>query len=145
MLKLKSRNLFGNVTKKIKNGENKDQKIIEIQVEEKPTGEIAAGAGVGTNGGSFAFNVTENNWLGKGINVTTSFNISADTFTGSLSVFDPNYNFSGNSLKYFDFTDSTNDKSSSGFKNSIFSTGVGTSFEQYRNVYHLSKFNFFIR
>ena len=132
--KIKSRNLFGNVTKKIKNGANNDQKIIEIQVEEKPTGEIAAGAGVGTNGGSFAFNVTENNWLGKGINVTTSFNISADTLTGSLSVFDPNYNFSGNSLKYF-ASQTTNDKSSSGYKNSILSTGIGTSFEQYKNVY----------
>ena len=132
--KIKSRNLFGNVTKKIKNGTSNDQKIIEIQVEEKPTGEIAAGAGVGTNGGSFAFNVTENNWLGKGINVTTSFNVSADTLTGSLSVFDPNYNFSGNSLKYF-ASQTTNDKSSSGYKNSVLSTGIGTSFEQYKNVY----------
>ena len=30
-----------------------------------PTGEISAGAGIGTNGGSFAFNIKENNWLGK--------------------------------------------------------------------------------
>ena len=32
-----------------------------------PTGEISAGAGIGTNGGSFGFNIKENNWLGKGI------------------------------------------------------------------------------
>ena len=41
-------------------------KVINIEVEEKPTGEISAGAGVGTNGGSFAFNVKEGNWLGQG-------------------------------------------------------------------------------
>ena len=41
-------------------------KIIDIIVEEKPTGEISAGAGVGTNGGSFAINISENNWLGRG-------------------------------------------------------------------------------
>ena len=32
-------------------------KIIEINVEEQPTGEITAGAGVGTDGGMFAFGV----------------------------------------------------------------------------------------
>jgi len=132
--RIKARNLFGLVTKKIKDGANNDQKIIDIEVEEKPTGEISAGAGVGTNGGSFAFNVTENNWLGKGVNVTTAFNISAETLTGSLSVNDPNYNFSGNSLKYF-ISQTTNDKSTSGYKNSISTTGIGTSFEQYKNVY----------
>ena len=35
-------------------------------MEERPTGEVSAGAGVGTDGGSFAINVSENNWLGEG-------------------------------------------------------------------------------
>ena len=34
-------------------------------MEEQPTGEVTAGAGVGTDGGLFAFGVKENNWLGK--------------------------------------------------------------------------------
>ena len=34
--------------------DSKDLKIININVEEKATGEISAGAGVGTDGGSFA-------------------------------------------------------------------------------------------
>ena len=42
---------------------------MEITVEEKPTGEIAAGAGVGTEGTSFSFSVQENNYLGKGLMV----------------------------------------------------------------------------
>ena len=84
--RLKSRNLFGYVKNKIIDGSNKDLKIIEIEVEERPTGEISAGAGIGTNGGSAAFNVTESNWLGKGVNISTNFDISAEAFTGELSV-----------------------------------------------------------
>jgi outer membrane protein insertion porin family len=132
--RLKARRIFGSVVPKVIDGENKDQKIIEIQVEEQATGEISAGAGVGTNGGSFAFNVTENNWLGKGINLSTSVDVSAESFTGGLSVTDPNHNFTGNALTYF-VSQSTNEKKDSGFKNTIFSTGVGTRFEQYRNIY----------
>ena len=132
--KLKARNIFGEIKKTITDGSKKDQKIIDIEVEEKPTGEISAGAGAGTAGLSAAFNVTENNWLGKGVNISTNVDISAETFTGSFAVTDPNYNFSGNSLTYF-VSSSTNEKSDSGYKNSIITTGIGTGFEQYKNVF----------
>ena len=132
--KLKSLGIFGEVKNKIIDGSKKDQKIIEIEVEEKPTGEISAGAGVGTNGGSFAFSVTENNWLGKGVAVSTNLTISAESFTGELNVTDPNYNFSGNALTYF-LLNSANDKPDSGYKNNITSGGVGVNFEQYKNIY----------
>ena len=132
--KLKSRNIFGDVRTKVSDGSSKDQKIIDIIVEEKPTGEISAGAGIGTNGGSFAFNISENNWLGKGININTSLDISAETFTGGINVNNPNYNFSGNSINYF-IENTKNDKPNSGFKNNIISTGIGTRFEQYKNIF----------
>ena len=132
--KLKSRNIFGVVKEKLIDGSSKELKIIEIDVEEKPTGEISAGAGIGTNGGSLAFNVTENNWLGKGVSISTNFELSAESFTGEVSVNDPNYDFSGNSLNYY-VSNTTNDKSDSGYKNNITTTGIGTKFEQYRNIY----------
>ena len=132
--KLKARNIFGEIKNEVVEGSQKDQKIIKIKVEEKPTGEISAGAGIGTGGGSFAFSVAENNWLGKGINVSTSLSVGAETFTGLLRVSDPNYNFSGNSLNYY-IENSSNDKPDSGFKNNIISTGIGTRFEQYKNVF----------
>ena len=132
--KLKARNIFGEINTTVVNGLSKDQKIIEIQVEEKPTGEISAGAGIGTNGGTFAFTVKENNWLGRGVNVSTSIDLSKTRFSGGVSVSDPNYNFSGNSLTYF-LRNTSNDKTDSGFKNNIISTGLGTRFEQYRDVY----------
>ena len=132
--RLKSRNIFGEIKYKITNGENLNQKNIEIEVEEKPTGEISAGAGIGTDGGSLSFNVTENNWLGRGLNVSTNISASAETISGGLSVTDPNYNFSGNRLVYF-ARNEINDKPGSGYKNNILSTGISTSFEQYKRVY----------
>ena len=47
-------------------GSDKNSKVININVEEKPTGEIMAGAGFGTTGSTFTFGV-ENNYLGKGL------------------------------------------------------------------------------
>ena len=132
--KLKGRNLFGEVNPRVLDGSLADKKIIEIQVEEKPTGEISAGAGVGTGGGSFSFMIAENNWLGKGINLTTGLDVSKETFTGGINVNNPNYNFSGNSLNYF-IENTRNDKPDSGYKNKIVTTGIGSSFEQYRNIF----------
>jgi len=62
---LKSRNIFKSVKSNVSKGSANNLKIIDINIEEKPTGEIAAGAGVGTNGGSFEFTISENNWLGE--------------------------------------------------------------------------------
>ena len=63
---IKSRNLFNEVNYKIVDGSANNLKIINIEVVEKPTGEISAGAGIGTDGGSFAIGISENNWLGEG-------------------------------------------------------------------------------
>ena len=60
---LKSLNIFGKVDYTLDTIEN-DKKILNISVEEKPTGEISAGAGVGTHGGTLSFGVRENNFLG---------------------------------------------------------------------------------
>ena len=66
----------------------------------KNTGEISAGIGVGTNGGSIAFNVRENNWLGEGNRVGFDLEIDQDSLKGAVSYTNPNYDFLGNSLRY---------------------------------------------
>jgi len=86
LAKLKARNIFSEVKKEIVPGSSKDSKIINISVAEQPTGEISAGAGVGTNGGSFAFTVRENNWLGKGIEVSTFAEIDQESLKGAIKV-----------------------------------------------------------
>ena len=132
--KLKGRKLFRRVEKTVKEGTVKNQKIIQIEVEEQPTGEISAGAGIGTNGGSLAFSVKENNWLGRGIRVDTDVNVSKTVFTGGIDITDPNYNFSGNAVSFF-LRNTKNDPANSGYKNNIVTLGIGTAFEQYRDVF----------
>ena len=79
---LKSLNFFKNVNSEILEGSSPEQKIINISIEEKPTGEISAGAGVGTSGTSFAVGVKENNYLGKGINLAANAIISDESLKG---------------------------------------------------------------
>ena len=64
----------------------------------KATGEIMAGAGVGTEGASFMFSIRENNWLGKGVHLTTALSVSEEKVSGNIAVTDPNYKYSGNAV-----------------------------------------------
>ena len=129
---IKARNLFKDVKYEVINGSEKNLKIIEIEVDEKPTGEISAGAGIGTNGGSFAFNVKESNWLGKGQSVAFELEVDAESIGGALIFSDPNYDYLGNSLDY-SIASESNDKPDQGYENTVTSLGIGTSFEQYEN------------
>ena len=132
--KIKSRNIFKSVKSEVKDGSKNNLKIIDIKVEERPTGEISAGAGVGTNGGSFAFNISENNWLGEGKKVVLELEVSEDSVKGQINYQNPNYDLLGNSLNY-SLTNVTNDKPDQGYENKLLSTGVRTSFEQFKDIY----------
>ena len=88
---IKSLNFFRSVNTSVVDGINQNSKIININVEEKPTGEISAGAGAGTSGGTVFFGVKENNYLGKGLSLDANATISEETFKGLLSMTDPNY------------------------------------------------------
>ena len=44
------------------------------------------------------FSIKENNWLGKGMQVSANADVSQDSLRGSLSFTDTNYNFTGKSL-----------------------------------------------
>jgi outer membrane protein insertion porin family len=94
---IKSLNFFKNVNTKILDAKEANSKIINIEVTEKPTGEIMAGAGGGTEGGTVFFGVKENNYLGKGLSVDANATISTETFRGKISVTNPNYNNSDKS------------------------------------------------
>ena len=133
--RLKARNIFASVTEKISEGTSPDLKVLDITVEEKATGEIAAGAGIGTDGTSFMFSVKENNWLGRGMKLDSTLNMSTESVSGSISVNNPNYNFSGNAV-YGSLDISASDKTeSSGFKSDKTGFSLGTQFEQYKDIY----------
>ena len=87
---IKALNIFKNVKSDVIQGDQNNTKIININVEEKPTGEISLGAGVGSEGGTIGFAVSENNFLGKGVQLNTSLRLTDDTIRGSFTVNNPN-------------------------------------------------------
>ena len=139
--RLKGRNIFSKVDYKMQPGSSDDLSVLEISVEEKSTGEIMAGAGIGTEGTSFMFSVSENNWLGKGVQLESSLSISEEQIIGGIMVNNPNYNFTGNAVKMaFDVT-STDRSASSGFKSSKTGFVLGTGYEQYEDVFFSPEIN----
>ena len=126
---LKSLNFFKSVKSNVVDSKNKNSKIINYEIEEKPTGEITAGAGVGTDGGTFFVGVKENNYLGKGISVNTNATVSSDTLKGNFSVTNPNFNNSDKSI-YIDVKAEETDKLKDfGYKTNKTGFSLGTSFE----------------
>ena len=126
---LNSLNFFKNVKTEVVDGKKENTKIINIELEEKPTGEIMAGAGAGTEGGSFFFGVKENNYLGKGLAVDANANISAETFKGSFSVTNPNYKDSEKSVYATLEATEIDQLKNFGYKTNKNGFEIGTSFE----------------
>ena len=130
---LKSKNIFKTVEYEIVNDDN--TKIIDLIVEEMPTGEIFAGAGTGTTGSSITGGIKEINYLGLGIKLDTNLTITDDTIKGKFSVLNPNYDNSDKSLKT-EIESSTNDyMSSSGYKTNRTGMTIGTEFEQMSDLF----------
>ena len=126
---LKSLNFFKNVSAKVSEGKNKNTKVIDIFVEEKPTGEITAGAGIGTSGGTIAAGVKENNYLGKGLAVEANGTLTAESFKGLFSVTNPNYKNSDKSVFANLQAVEIDQLSAYGYKTNKAGFGLGTKFE----------------
>ena len=140
---LKSMNIFNKVDYKISDGSEPGLKKINVSIEEKPTGEITAGAGYGTEGGAFGFSIKENNYLGKGLKVSANADITNQSVRGSLNIVNPNYNYSGNKV-FGGFSSKKTDKPSSGYENTLVNFNIGTEFEQYRDVFFAPDLSFTI-
>jgi len=132
---IKSLNFFKDVNLNITDGKDVNTKIINFRVDEKPTGEIVAGAGAGTGGSSLFFGVKENNYLGKGLAIDANATISPESFKGLLSVSNPNYNNSDKSV-FFNVQSLETDKLKNfGYKTTKNGFEIGTSYEFYDDFY----------
>jgi outer membrane protein insertion porin family len=124
---IKSLNYFRNVNSEILDEDN--AKIINIYVEEKPTGEISAGAGFGTSGATVLFQVRENNYLGKGIGLNTEAEINEESIKGSISLIDPNYKNSDKSAFMSIKANETDRLKDFGYKSNVLGFSLGTNFD----------------
>ena len=131
---IKGLNFFKNVSTEIVDGEDNKSKIINIKVEEKPTGEIMAGAGFGTSGSTFTFGVKENNYLGKGLGVDANATVSPETFKGKLSIINPNYKNS-DKMVFANIQSLEMDRTKNfGYKSNKSGFELGTQFEYLRQL-----------
>ena len=132
---LKGLDFFRKVDDQITEGTLQSQKIINITVEEKPTGEIMAGAGVSTGGGTLAFGVKENNFLGRGINFGTDLAISSESVQGVISINNPNYKGSNRSLNLSLESSITDRLKNFGYESNKTGFTIGSGVEYYDDLY----------
>ena len=132
---LRAKNIFQNVKSEIVDTQDGNLKNINITVEEKATGEILVGAGIGSDGGTAAFSVSENNFLGKGIKLSTGLRISEERIRGNFTVTNPNFNYSDKALSTDIFITDTDKLTDFGYKSTDAGFSIGTAFEQYDDFY----------
>jgi len=132
---IKSLNIFKNVKSTIIDSEDEYQKIINIEVEEKPTGEISAGAGIGTSGASTMFGIRENNFLGQGIKLETNLLLSEETIRGLFSYTKTNYKNSERDLILSAESQETDRLKGFGYKSNNTGFLIGTRFEHLEDFF----------
>jgi len=140
--KIKSSGLFKSVESETISGSEKSLKIVNLTVEEQPTGEISLGAGVGTGGSTIGGGVTEKNFLGKGINLDTNLEISESKIKGQFVYSKPNFAYTDNTLFTSIKSISTDNLTDFGYKDSELGFSIGTRFEQYENLFFSPEIDF---
>ena len=139
---IKSLNIFKSVSSEILDTDDENQKLINIDVEEKPTGQISLGAGVGTSGTSTSFGVVENNFLGKAIKLNSNLTLSEESIKGLFSYTKPNYKNSDKDLTLALKAQETDRMTDFGYKSNDTGFNFGTNFEYLEDLYFAPAFNF---
>ena len=141
---LKSLGIFKKVEPDIQSGSDKSLRIIDINIEERPSGEISLAAGFGTSGGVLGGGIKEKNFLGQGINLDANIELTSESVKGRFIYAKPNFNNTENTL-FTSLTSSTTDLlTDSGYKTSEIGFSLGTKFEQFQNIFLSPEIDFLI-
>ena len=139
---IKNSGIFSNVDSTIVE-DDENNKIINIIVQEQPSGSIMVGAGTGSSGFSTMFGIQEKNYLGKGINLEANLEITSDTVNFILDSTNPNFNNSNRSLSYSFENTSKDAMTASGFKSNKTGFNIASKFEQYEDIYFRPKLSLY--
>ncbi len=132
---LKSLGIFKKVDTDIQNGSDDKLKIIDINIEERLSGEISLQAGFGTSGEILGGGIKEKNFLGQGINLDANLELTPESIKGRFIYAKPNFRNSENTL-FTSLKSSTTDLlTDSGYKTSELGFSLGTKFEQFQNIF----------
>ncbi len=141
---IQSLGIFKKVKTEVNVGSNDSLKEIDINVEERPTGEISLTAGFGTTGETIGAGIKENNFLGKGIKLNTNLELTSESIKGQFVYAKPNFNYTDNTL-FTSIKSSTSDfLTNSGYKTSEIGFSLGTQFEQFQNIFLSPEIDFLI-
>jgi outer membrane protein insertion porin family len=141
---IKSLNFFKSVNNEIIDGNDFNTKIMNISLEERPTGEISAAAGIGTSGTTIGFGVKENNFMGAGISLDTNFTVSTDSFKGKFALTNPNFKNSDKSLTVSAEAIEIDNYNTYGYKSNKTGFSFLTNFELYDDLFFgLGNSNFY--
>ena len=132
---LKALRFFKTVESEVVDGSSTGNKILNIEVEEKPTGEISAGAGFGTSGTVIGFSIKENNFLGRGIQFGTDIELTDESIRGKFGVSNPNFRGSDQSVFMSVQSSETDRLTNFGYKTTKTGFTLGSKFEYYNDVF----------
>ena len=141
---IQSLGIFKKVQAEINEGSSPSLKEINLEIEERPTGEISLTAGFGTTGETIGGGLRENNFLGKGIRLDTNLELTADSIKGKFIYSKPNFNYTDNTLFTSLKSSSTDFLTNSGYKTSEIGFSMGTRFEQFQNIFLSPEIDFLI-
>tara|TARA_B100001063_G_scaffold234654_1_gene252349 strand:+ start:1510 stop:3762 length:2253 start_codon:yes stop_codon:yes gene_type:complete len=133
--KLRSKGLFKSVKSNLQNTEDERKTDVNITIEEKPTGEIMAGAGYGTDGSTFSVGIKENNFNGKGISLETNLSLTEESVKGFFRYTHPNFAYSDRALSTSLESTVTDKLTNFGYKSSLNKISLGTRYEQFENTF----------
>ncbi len=139
---IRSLRIFKKVEPTIENGSNENLKIININVEEQPTGEISLAAGYGTEGVTTGGAIREKNFGGEAIDLNSSFEISEERIRGEIGYAKPNFAYTDNTLFTSIRSINSDFLSLYGYESNELGLSVGTKFEQYENLFFSPEVDF---
>jgi len=137
---LKSLGIFKNIKIDALNSKNSENVNLVVSVDEKPTGEISAGVGYGTSGATINFAIKEKNFLGKGIESNISMQLGSEKVLGIISLSDPDFSDTGNSLKGSFFV-SQYTYDNAGYDNKVIGSSLSKSYQALKDVNFESGFS----
>ena len=130
---LKSTGIFKDIKLDVLKKKN-DKINIELEVEEQPTGTIAAGVGVGTAGSTFSTGINEKNLLGKGINVDSNVSLGTEKISGNIKTLLKDFNNSGNNFMFNVYAISS-DLDNASYENKLVGVDSSIEYEVYNDLF----------
>ena len=130
---LKSLGIFKNIKIDVLDSKKSENVNLVVSVDEKPTGEISAGVGYGTSGAAISFAIKEKNFLGKGIESNISMQLGSEKVLGIISLSDPDFSDTGNSLKGSFFV-SQYTYDNAGYDNKVIGSSLSKSYRAFKDV-----------